>query len=636
MQARLGELEEAAKILKHEFVGLDSNIDCILDVMRPWYLVPGALQCPIVIGLWGRTGTGKTSLILRLAEILKWGNRFAVEDLGKFTGSQRVGGSDDLGIFDKCSALSGQPCVFLFDEIQAARTRSVAGEDLDRPNLRDFWGFLDQGKVPRDYRPMESILFSFADRLRFLQSSPGPQNPLELGQWDIELVRRYLGIPGESLDLIDSWSQDARKFYQWAVMHLRQQVSNRVVADFSHSLVFIAGNLDAAFVGSDLVDPGWATPDDLYEISAKLTVNDVKRALLKLFRPEQVGRLGSTHVIFHGFNAAQYRKLIDRKLTECADRAAKTLELDLRFEPSVHQMLYEEAAIPAQGARPVISLIGEYIESQLPNWVAGARLAGAWRVPLRVSYENKVLKVRAADGKTLPPEFFESTPRVSQAVIRRTPHEAVKREFVAVHEAGHAVVGTALYGMLPKQVNATGFDPQSGGHVDFGDFPVLTRELGLQQIAVLIAGKAAEDQVFGGHALSSGSASDLRNATFLATQMIAQFGMDSHVGLSSADFPDNLTTLKSADDRTKERWLKAALTKARRALASQSEFFREITAHLINHPAVTRDDLRRLLLAHYRAPKKAKEEIIRRERPMVYEGYVRSVRRFLSKSRSKI
>jgi cell division protease FtsH len=44
-------LEDAAGVLKDEFVGLDMIIDGILEAIRSWYLVPELQSSPLVVNL---------------------------------------------------------------------------------------------------------------------------------------------------------------------------------------------------------------------------------------------------------------------------------------------------------------------------------------------------------------------------------------------------------------------------------------------------------------------------------------------------------------------------------------------------------------------------------------------------------
>ena len=63
-------IDNAIKILKEEFVGIDKQIDEIMYNVRTWYLYPQLQVRPLVVSVWGMSGNGKTSLIKRISQLL--------------------------------------------------------------------------------------------------------------------------------------------------------------------------------------------------------------------------------------------------------------------------------------------------------------------------------------------------------------------------------------------------------------------------------------------------------------------------------------------------------------------------------------------------------------------------------------
>ena len=57
IEDRIQKLKETVKVLKTEFVGLDEIIDKISQSISPWYVTPEIIKRPVVISLWGMTGT---------------------------------------------------------------------------------------------------------------------------------------------------------------------------------------------------------------------------------------------------------------------------------------------------------------------------------------------------------------------------------------------------------------------------------------------------------------------------------------------------------------------------------------------------------------------------------------------------
>lgn len=131
----------------------------------------------------------------------------------------------------------------------------------------------------------------------------------------------------------------------------------------------------------------------------------------------------------------------------------------------------------------------------------------------------------------------------------------------AIHEAAHTVVGLRLGGgtfvatILAKTVIA-GSPINVGGHASFS-LPVIgrrDRSFYLDQIAISLAGIAAEDVVFGKFGDGAGIAdtSDLAHATRLATVMCAQLGMAGRLRFSQAATDQKLEALRRSDPALNE------------------------------------------------------------------------------------
>ena len=113
-----------------------------------------------------------------------------------------------------------------------------------------------------------------------------------------------------------------------------------------------------------------------------------------------------------------------------------------------------------------------------------------------------------------------------------------ERRLIALHEAGHAVVGlvAAPEDKLHKvtieprgrSLGAAHFAPEADRHL----YPRFYLE-GI--IAKALGGRAAETVFMGAAAVTSGAGSDLVHATGVARRMVAEFGMSEEVGLVSAE-----------------------------------------------------------------------------------------------------
>jgi cell division protease FtsH len=118
---RIEKLKNAIEILKTEFVGLDKILDDLELSIRPWYVTPEIIDRPQIISLWGMTGTGKTSVVRRLVELLELGSKTLFFDCGDEGDSSRSITDkieDYLGEDDDSGVSKSERIVFVFDELK--------------------------------------------------------------------------------------------------------------------------------------------------------------------------------------------------------------------------------------------------------------------------------------------------------------------------------------------------------------------------------------------------------------------------------------------------------------------------------------------------------------------------------------
>jgi cell division protease FtsH len=113
-----------------------------------------------------------------------------------------------------------------------------------------------------------------------------------------------------------------------------------------------------------------------------------------------------------------------------------------------------------------------------------------------------------------------------------------ERRLIALHEAGHAVVG--MVACPDDKLHKVTIEPRgrSLGAAHFA--PEADRHLHSRRylegvIAKALGGRAAESVFLGPDAVTSGAGSDLVHATHVARRMVGEFGMSDEVGLISAD-----------------------------------------------------------------------------------------------------
>tara|TARA_Y100000741_G_scaffold119709_1_gene89876 strand:+ start:6448 stop:8385 length:1938 start_codon:yes stop_codon:yes gene_type:complete len=118
----------------------------------------------------------------------------------------------------------------------------------------------------------------------------------------------------------------------------------------------------------------------------------------------------------------------------------------------------------------------------------------------------------------------------------------VRKELVAYHEAGHAVMAALTPGY--DSVTKVTIVPRTNGA---GGFTLFTpseerMESGLysqnylkSQLAVALGGRVAEELIYGEEEITTGASGDLQNVRDLARRMVTQWGFRNNTGLD--DFP---------------------------------------------------------------------------------------------------
>jgi len=211
-------------------------------------------------------------------------------------------------------------------------------------------------------------------------------------------------------------------------------------------------------------------------------------------------------------------------------------------------------------------------------------------------------------------DFEESIDRVVAGLEKRNrllnPRE---RELVAHHEAGHALVACLVPGadpvrkvsMIPRGVNALGYTMQ----MPTEDRYLLTRDELADRLAVMLAGRAAEQEALG--EVSTGAQNDLQNATELARRMVTQFGMSEKLGPLSYSAPHptpgtvEFPLVRPWSERTAQRideavreFVESAQARARELIRTHREALVAVAAELAEKEVIQEQQLREILARH--------------------------------------
>lgn len=148
-------LEQVRTQLKKEFDGIDEIINQIINIMSSWN---SNASRPIVVPIFGMTGTGKTSLITRMIELLGLEHKTYPITLGTSTKEDantrpaavllKEIGFYEYYEYDNSKSIKDVPSdsIIIVDEVQKLRTKDEDGNEI-ATEFDDLFQILDNGQL---------------------------------------------------------------------------------------------------------------------------------------------------------------------------------------------------------------------------------------------------------------------------------------------------------------------------------------------------------------------------------------------------------------------------------------------------------------------------------------------------------
>lgn len=551
------QLQDIAVQLKTELFGIDAVIDRVIDSVRAWYVLPELVTRPVIVCLWGLTGTGKTQLVRRLAQLLGFYDRFVEVQMDGFSNGASWRGAQSIsGMLVQSGVREGEPGILALDEFQRFRTIDNKRAEVRVERYQDVWALLSDGRMPPALSLLGDIESSIAEAAYDAERAEAGEAKLrfKLRSWEAQELQRNLKLD-EPLMEIMGWAPDQ---IQDRLRAFRENGQQQWETDYSRLLVFVCGNLDEMYEDiATSVDDCDSNADTFHALTSKLSVIDVKQALNQRFKPEQVARLGNEHVVYPSLSRRAYEQLIDQGCARYARETAARCGLRFDVDASVHEQIYANAVFPAQGTRPLFSSLHAILG-------AGLAKAALWALGCGATADDTV--ALTADGRSLIAHWRGQTQaiaapfEISRLRQRSNPDF---RALLAVHEAGHGLVHALLFGRAPQEIkiHVASFE---GGYNAYTSRKVWSRRNLLDSVCTSLAGRAAELLVFGPELSSSGAESDLRKATETAARMLRHLGHGARIGRMdvSTDSEDNLCTDVEASNEPIEALLQAEHARA--------------------------------------------------------------------------
>jgi cell division protease FtsH len=248
-----------------------------------------------------------------------------------------------------------------------------------------------------------------------------------------------------------------------------------------------------------------------------LRTNDEREQTLNQLLYEMDGFETSEGVVI--LAATNRPDVLDRALLR-AGRFDRQIEVPLPTEAGRSQILRIHARLVPLGGDADLDRIAKITSS-----FSGADLAN-------LVNEAALMAVRRGAEQVEMRDLELAMERIVAGLERDAPLRGDVRKKVAYHEGGHALVSQLLphtdslhrVSIIPTSKGALGYTMEMPEE----DRYLMGEGALKERLAVLLAGRAAELNVFG--EISTGAANDLERATELARRMVTEFGMSALLG----------------------------------------------------------------------------------------------------------
>ncbi len=191
-----------------------------------------------------------------------------------------------------------------------------------------------------------------------------------------------------------------------------------------------------------------------------------------------------------------------------------------------------------------------------------------------------------------------------------------RKELVAYHEAGHALVGAVMPDYDPVQKISIIPRGQAGGLTFFTpseermESGLYSRSYLQNQMAVALGGRVAEEIVYGDDEVTTGASNDLKQVAQVARQMVTRFGMSEKLGpvalgrsqggmflgrdlASERDFSED--TAATIDEEVSDL-VGIAYKRATKVLIDNREVLDELAKMLVEKETINSEELQDLLI----------------------------------------
>lgn len=441
IEQKQDQLKNINKILKSRYFGIDHIIDKITDFIETWFIYDEILYKPTILNLFGLTGCGKSGIVKDVVKLLGMYEKFVEIDLSKPTQDQGKfsfyqGGPITNKIYSMINDTDDK-AIILVDEIQKIKENHQYSELWSLlADGRLGNGHIALNKIDNFINSSSSIIENYQDsvsEMEYMKKGAGDTSHQSFNyNWNplkqpIQLSRRYLinnlyeavkikniddiqplfdfhdfsgnntgfvfGFKNIAKRMIESGEKTIKdiielpgfayvqplieiaKNYRKILIERYNKVSSRDPLVFSKLLIFVTGNVDGLY--SDVSKDINISADELHEKTLKLSINNLKDELLKIFKPDEVGRLGGNFIIYPSLSLKAFRSIIIEKIKQVEIDISEVSGIEIKLLTDNYLKYLEKTCIVASlGARPLISNLYTEINNIVPKLVKEAKIKG--------------------------------------------------------------------------------------------------------------------------------------------------------------------------------------------------------------------------------------------------------------------
>jgi cell division protease FtsH len=412
-------------------------------------------------------------------------------------------------------------------------------------------------------------MFNQRQRPRYPSEAPPVDDHMQetVGIWEARNLKKMLDLEDDLVDIAEM----TKKQMLDLILEAKSKRKIFEPVDYSQTLIIISGNLDEAFQMSSHTSDSEVDADIYHAFTKKITAVDIKNALTRRFRPEQVARFGNIHLIYPSLRKADFKALIKKEVGKIIARAVASFGVEISISDPIFKLIYRNGVFPVQGVRPVFSSVTDILETHLSKFLFEALTSDC--NTLSIDYDNEAQKIIAKMGdRTIHVPFVGRIDKIRQSNIS----EVVAN--VSVHEAGHAVAYVLLFGLAPLQLKSKVASSYAAGFT-FPHEIYETKENILKKITVFLAGGIAEDIIFGEGYATVGRLNDREQASMLAIDFIRRYGFDERYQANYAlDFAHNMD--KFSTDKDVETMVAGLVKETRSLLTQHRDFLQQLSRDL--------------------------------------------------------